>query len=143
MNETFRKFGWPATKIAELDHWGIMLRPEQPTLGSLVLACKQHVQAFSDVDAGGYAELKQAVDGIETMLKGVVAYQKINYLMLMMVDPDVHFHVVPRYDGSRTLGDLSITDVGWPGPPALGSATALSAAEIQLLVGLFSSRWQR
>ena len=31
------------------------------------------------------------------MLRGFVAYERINYLMLMMVDPDVHFHVIPRY----------------------------------------------
>ena len=27
VNATFEKFGWPVTKIAELDHWAVMLRP--------------------------------------------------------------------------------------------------------------------
>jgi len=40
---------------------------------------------------------------IESALGSFVQYQKLNYLMLMMVDPQVHFHVIPRYEGSRAL----------------------------------------
>lgn len=40
MNATIEKFGYPATLIAEFDHWLVLLRPAQPTLGSLVLAAK-------------------------------------------------------------------------------------------------------
>ena len=40
MNPTLRKFGYPATLLRELDHWVTLLRPEQVTLGSLVLAAK-------------------------------------------------------------------------------------------------------
>ena len=32
------------------------------------------------------------------------AYERINYLMLMMVDPHVHFHVIPRYSGEPRMG---------------------------------------
>jgi len=141
MNATFRKFGWPATRIADLEHWAVMLRPEQPTLGSVVLACKQPAQAFGDVDAAGYAELGAAVRATETMLRAVVDYRKINYLMLMMVDPDVHFHVLPRYEGLRTHAGIDVADAGWPGPPALGAARALSAAEIGELAGHLSRHW--
>jgi diadenosine tetraphosphate (Ap4A) HIT family hydrolase len=41
---------------------------------------------------------------------------KINYLMLMMVDPHVHFHVLPRYEGDRSHGGIEVVDAGWPGP---------------------------
>lgn len=143
MNQTIEKFGWPATKIRELDHWVVMLRPEQPTLGSLVLACKQPAKTFSEVDAAGYAELALATAGIEAMLKAAVDYEKINYLMLMMVDPDVHFHVLPRYEGTRTLADIEITDTAWPGPPALANAKALADAETARLAGLLSAHWPR
>ena len=37
--------------------------------------------------------------------------------MLMMVDPDVHFHVLPRYAQSRSFAGLEFRDHGWPGPP--------------------------
>ena len=38
MNVTMQKFGYPDTLIAEYDHWVVLLRPSQVTLGSLVLA---------------------------------------------------------------------------------------------------------
>jgi diadenosine tetraphosphate (Ap4A) HIT family hydrolase len=60
----------------------------------LVLVCKEAVQAFSDVSPAAFADLQVAVAGIERVLgKVAVDYEKINYLMLMMVDKDVHFHV--------------------------------------------------
>lgn len=60
------------------------------------------------------------------MLGKAADYDRINWLMLMMVDPQVHFHVLPRYDGARSHGDLTVGDAGWPGPPDLKSAVTLS-----------------
>src|SRR3546814_5473575 len=38
MNETIVKFGHHATLIAEYEHWVVMPRHAQPTLGTLILA---------------------------------------------------------------------------------------------------------
>jgi diadenosine tetraphosphate (Ap4A) HIT family hydrolase len=122
MNATIEKFGWPATLIAEFDHWLVLLRPAQPTLGSLVLAAKSDATAFGDLPGEAHAELKTVTAAIEAALAAAVDFRKINYLMLMMVDPHVHFHVIPRYDGSRSAVGLTITDAGWPGQPDLGAA---------------------
>ncbi len=103
-----------------------MVRPGQPVLGALVLACKQPVTAFSDIDQDGFRDLQKATKAIETMLKAAVDYEKINYLMLMMVDPHVHFHVLPRYSGTRTWQGIEINDDGWPGQPDLGKAVKLT-----------------
>ena len=102
MNETLRKFGWPATLVTEFEHWVVLARPAQPTLGSLVLAAKSEVTAFGDLPAAAHAELAKATAAIERALGKAVSYSKLNYLMRMMVDPHVHFHVIPRYDGART-----------------------------------------
>ena len=63
-------------------------------------------------------------------LAGFCDYERINYLMLMMVDPNVHFHVIPRYSGARVVRTAStFADAGWPGPPDLeigGSAARRS-----------------
>ncbi|MGB0505034.1 MAG: HIT family protein [Pikeienuella sp.] len=141
MTDKFSVFGWPATKVAELDHWCIMLRPAQPTLGSLVLACKEPVEAFGDVSPEGHAELGKAVKHIETMLSAAFNYDKINYLMLMMVDPFVHFHVIPRYEAPRSFEGLEIADAGWPGPPALGQAVSLSEDQVSKLAASLRTRW--
>ena len=36
------------------------------------------------------------------------------WILLMMVDKHVHFHVLPRYSEPKTLGDVEFTDPGWP-----------------------------
>jgi diadenosine tetraphosphate (Ap4A) HIT family hydrolase len=51
--------------------------------------------------------------------------------MLMMVDPNVHFHVIPRYSGTRRFDGIEFPDAGWPGPPQLGSAIALSPEHLR------------
>ncbi|HUD91567.1 HIT family protein [Sphingobium sp.] len=125
MNATIEKFGHPATLIAEFEHWVVLLRPAQPTLGSLVLAAKSDATAFGDLPAQAHAELKTVTATIETALAQAVNYSKINYLMLMMVDPHVHFHVLPRYEGERSAAGVTVADAGWPGQPDLGAAVKL------------------
>jgi diadenosine tetraphosphate (Ap4A) HIT family hydrolase len=141
MNDTFAKFGWPRTRIAETEHWAVLLRPEQPTLGALVLGCKLPVQAFGAVGADGMADLGRAVAGVEAMLAAAVGHEKINYLMLMMVDPDVHFHVLPRYAGAREAAGIALPDPGWPGPPQLAGGRRLTPDEIAALVPVLARHW--
>lgn len=133
MNATIEKFGYPETLIAEFDHWVVLLRPAQVTLGSLVLAARSDAMAFGDLEAPAHAELAVVTRAIESALSQAVGYQKINYLMLMMVDPHVHFHVLPRYEGSRDHAGILTTDAGWPGQPDLGSAVKLDAEQIATL----------
>lgn len=141
-NPTARKFGYPRNLVAETAHWLVLVRPQQPAFGSLVLVCKEAATAFSQLSADAFGDLKTAIDGIEALLKGEVRYDKINYLMLMMVDPDVHFHVVPRYDGERTHAGHTFKDAGWPGQPSLASNVALSEDEAAALAAEFATRWR-
>lgn len=134
MNETIVKFGWPDTLVREYAHWLILLRPAQPTLGSLVLAARSDATAFGDLPPEAHAELATVTKAIETALKEAVDYSRINYLMLMMVDPNVHFHVLPRYEGTRSVKGLKIPDAGWPGQPDLGNAVKLDAAQRDALL---------
>ncbi len=140
-NTTMQKFGWPGTRIAELEHWAVMLRPQQCTLGAVILACKQPVTAFGDVDVAGHAELGVAVKAVEAMLQAVIGYEKINYLMLMMVDADVHFHVLPRYDGERTYQGLTVKDAGWPGPPRLDAFVEPNPDAAAALILRLQAHW--
>ncbi len=140
MNATLEKFGWPATLVAEFKHWVVLARPAQPTLGSLVLGAKSQATAFGALDPAAHAELAPVTAAIEAALGAAVGYDKLNYLMLMMVDPHVHFHIVPRYEGAREWpkgepGAREFVDVGWPKVPDLGHAVALDGAELAALTG--------
>lgn len=141
INETMEKFGYPATLVQELDHWCILLRPAQATLGSLVLVCKGDAKAFSDISAGAFAELAAATKQIETALSAFRPYQKINYLMLMMVDPDVHFHVIPRYAETQEFEGIAFADPGWPAVPDLSSAVQTDADLQGKLIAALKAVW--
>jgi len=124
-NDTMRKFGFPETLVREYSHWVALVRPAQVTLGSLVLCAKSDVDSFGTLEPAAFAELAHIIPTIEQALKAFCDYDRINYLMLMMVDRQVHFHVLPRYDGLRSFDGAPFTDRGWPGPPDLKSAVAL------------------
>ena len=133
MNPTIEKFGYPATLVREFAHWLVLVRPAQVTLGSLVLAAKCDATAYGELPREAFAGQAEAVAAVEQGLAAFYRFERINYLMLMMVDPHVHFHVIPRYSGSRQWNGFDIDDQGWPGPPDLKSATLLSPQDISAL----------
>ena len=125
-NDTMRKFGFPDTLVRDFEYWVVLLRPAQVTLGSLILAAKSDATAFGALPPGAHAELATITADIESMLQSTIGYERINYLMLMMVDPHVHFHVFPRYEGIRSFESITIEDSGWPGPPDLKSGQEIA-----------------
>ena len=143
MNETIEKFGHPATLLADYHYWVVLLRPAQPTLGSLVLAAKSDATAFAALPPPAFVELARVVSDVESALRDAVAFARINYLMLMMVDPNVHFHVSPRYEGERSAAGLTITDTGWPKMPVLGDAVELDAGQIEGGVEWLKGFWPK
>ncbi len=122
LSATMRKFGAPGSIVRDYASWSVLLRPKQVTLGSLVLIAKEPVTALPMLSAAAFDELKAITTDVERVLKQVFDHDKINYLMLMMVDPDVHFHVIPRYGSARTFAGREFADPGWPGPPCLDQA---------------------
>ena len=120
---TLKKFGYPASLIKDYDHWAVVLRPRQITLGSLVMISKSSETDFSALPSSAFTEMAQVIKDIENALKSFIRYDKINYLTLMMVDPQVHSHVIPRYEGERTFEETRFKDTSWPGPPDLGAVT--------------------
>jgi diadenosine tetraphosphate (Ap4A) HIT family hydrolase len=134
MNATIEKFGYPATLLREYEHWVLLVRPAQVTAGSLILAAKSEATAYGALPPASFVEQGQIVAELEQLLRRSVKMDKINYLMLMMVDPHVHFHVVPRYQGTRSFAGLTLTDHGWPGPPDLKSAIELDSTALGLAI---------
>jgi len=142
MNPTIEKFGYPSTLIKEFDHWVVLLRPAQVTLGSLVLAAKSDATAFADLPRDAFAEQADAIAAIERALSAFTAYERINYLMLMMVDPNVHFHVIPRYSAPRHWRTIEFEDAGWPGPTRLDAAVKLDGNQISTLVAELAAHFR-
>lgn len=119
MHATLEKFGYPRHLIFELPHWALVLRPTQITLGSLVLINTSDAQAFSALSGEAFENLGTACKSLEEALGSAFGYDKINYLALMMVDPQVHFHILPRYSRKIRFAGVDFEDAAWPGPPDL------------------------
>ena len=49
-----------------------------------------------------------------------------NYLTLMMIDPHVHTHVIPRYSSLLKFNSKDYVDANWPGPPIINEYISLS-----------------
>jgi len=141
MNDTLIKFGFPDSVIKSYQHWSVLLRPDQVTLGSLILASHSQAHAFGHLSDLETKELSIITKDIEASLIDCFSYDKINYLMLMMVDPHVHFHVIPRYSTPRKYQTLTIKDEHWPGPPDLSHKISINTAQKRTLLEQLKAQW--
>jgi diadenosine tetraphosphate (Ap4A) HIT family hydrolase len=125
-------FAADSLTVFKTEHWSVLVRKGQVTLGTLVLAANRNFISASELTAEELAELPVVVGRLEGALQQAFAYDKINYLCLMMVDRHYHFHVIPRYETPREFDGVEYVDEGWPRPPVI----AVPAAEEALLVRL-------
>jgi diadenosine tetraphosphate (Ap4A) HIT family hydrolase len=136
MHATLVRFGYPGTVLLETAHWCVLMRPQQVTLGALVLCAKSEATALPGLPAEAFSELAAVSRHLEAALRLFRPFGKINYLALMMVDPQVHFHVLPRYAATQDYDGTAFPDPGWPGVPDLKQAPALTE---NVRTGLFAS----
>ncbi|MGI6382032.1 MAG: HIT family protein [Tissierellaceae bacterium] len=113
------KFKIKELKIYETDYWIWSLRPHQTTLGAGILSLKRECSNFSELNQEEYSDLNNIIKVIEKTLKKTFNYDIMNYLMLMMVDKQVHYHVIPRYEKEFEIFGRVWKDRSWPGIPKL------------------------
>lgn len=138
-NQTLGTFLTPVSFLFATDHWVVVLRPQQATLGATILIAKHDVTSMADLPADAVADLHNAWQKIATMYDATLQPEKINYLALMMVDPNPHFHVLPRYAAPRAFDGAFYDDPVWPKPPSLGHAIDLTDTQRETLAGLLRS----
>jgi diadenosine tetraphosphate (Ap4A) HIT family hydrolase len=114
------KFRVPELEVVSSAHWTWSVRPVQTTLGAGILSLKRFATSFGDLSVQEAGDLAGIVSAIEGTLGSFSAPGRMNYLMLMMVDAHVHFHVLPRYGEVRVKAGQEWTDRAWPGPPGMG-----------------------
>jgi len=117
--EFFKKFRIEELEILNFNYWILSLRPEQSTLGSLIISLKRDCTCVSELTKEESSELQFVFKKTELILRKSFNCDKINYLCLMMVDNQVHFHVIPRYENEQRFNDVIFKDLGWPKIPVL------------------------
>ena len=118
------KFNLRDLTVRRYAFWTWSIRPIQSTLGAGVLSLTRPCATWGKSHGEENAELAEVIADVESRLKKCFACDKFNYLMLMMVDPHVHFHVIPRYAEPRQRYELEWSDTTWPKLPDFYSGIA-------------------
>lgn len=114
-NKFKEKFKIDTLELLDFKYWVVSVRPKQITVGSLILSLKRDCHNVGDLYKKETEELAIVFSEIENLLGIAFSFDKINYLALMMIDEQVHFHIVPRYEKRVKLFDKSYQDKSWPG----------------------------
>jgi diadenosine tetraphosphate (Ap4A) HIT family hydrolase len=109
--------------VTERGGWILSVRPAQLKLGAMVISAAGGQQRFQDLTAGDGAGYISIVAAAERLAQEVYGAVRINVVALMMKDPVVHYHVLPRYDAAVDRHGITWTDDDWPGPPTFGPAS--------------------
>ena len=117
LSEFQEKFRLDELTVCERGQWVVSVRPEQITLGSMVISSTAGVLAFESLDREAQADLGEAFGMVEHLAKSCFGAVRVNFVCLMMKDPVVHFHVLPRFDRVVEYLGRSWEDLDWPGPP--------------------------
>jgi diadenosine tetraphosphate (Ap4A) HIT family hydrolase len=141
MNATLQKFGYPDSIIHEYGHWVVMIRPKQITFGCVVIAATSHCTSLGDLMPEEAAQFPNVVHDYETTIKKLANADKFNYLCLMMVDPNPHFHGIPRYARELNLDGLTYRDRSFPKPPDLSAAHELDSAQLGMIKQRLIENW--
>lgn len=140
-NPTMKKFGYPDTLVHDYVDWVVLLRNDQVTLGSLVVAETSDATSLSAVAPHALAQLASIAGDVESAFARTFRPDRFNYLMLMMVDPNVHFHVLPRYSGARECAGVTFEDPAWPKAPKIGDVIPTTPAQRSAILGLLRDAW--
>lgn len=134
--------------IAFTHHWKIVYVPNQAYLGRIVMISQRHFGTYeemTDEEAAEYREIfKTLLPALQKTFK--VTHFNVAYLMNMAYnaskpepafkdgqpDPHFHWHVIPRYDGTRQFGEEVFED------PDFGNSFNFQRKKV--LVGDFRKR---
>lgn len=133
LNEFKEKFKVNEYKIYESEHWIWSLRPHQATLGAGILSLKRECPTFSELKPEEYADLNNIIKVIEPTLTKAFSYDVINYLMLMMFDKHVHYHIFPRFKAPIEILDKTWKDENWPATPSLTGEALLDDEMVNIM----------
>ena len=101
--------------IKEYQNWVVLFREKQVTIGSVIIMSKQlEADSLGEVSAEAWAEFALVCKETEALITGLFGAEKFNYLALMMIDPEVHFHVIPRYSKTVLFEGDEYIDPDWP-----------------------------
>tara|TARA_B110000503_G_scaffold134253_1_gene212950 strand:+ start:457 stop:873 length:417 start_codon:yes stop_codon:yes gene_type:complete len=96
-NITIERYVTEKNLIKKYDSWVLALRPNQITCYSMMLFADSNVEKISDLDSNTLKDLGVIFADVERRVRLISTPLKFNYYSLMLADPNVHFHIFPRF----------------------------------------------
>lgn len=116
MNPTLERFDFPRSAVRAFDHWVVLIRPIQSTPLSCIIAARSDVVSLGALSSAAFAELPRVIAQYEATVRSLTHAAKFNYMALMMVDPNPHFHAIPRYPAPVPIEGTDYPDLFYPRP---------------------------
>lgn len=114
----------PRFLIAQAPSWAICLNRSQDLLGRCYLLLKRPETDATRLTDAELVELWAVVRKVRSVLDTLWYPDHFNYAFLMNVDPQVHFHVLPRYKDLREYSGGTFVD------PTFGAHYNVSADKV-------------
>jgi diadenosine tetraphosphate (Ap4A) HIT family hydrolase len=96
-NITIGRYVTEKNLIKKYDNWVLALRPNQITCYSMMLFADSDSEKISDLNSNTLKDLGVIFADVERCIRLISAPLKFNYYSLMLTDPNVHFHIFPRF----------------------------------------------
>lgn len=138
MEDFIKKFQIEDLMIGQVGSWVISIRPKQINVGSLVISLSRDCPHLGEMTTEEGKDLALTFEKVENLLNESFNPDQINYLALMMVDNQVHFHVIPRYQRPVSFANNSYNDNNWPKPPVLSETIDV---DLEKLKTFFQSKF--
>ena len=132
--KTLEKFGFPNSLVRTYKYWYVLLSPDQSILGSLIMLCREPATSFADLSEAAILEYGMVLKHITQVLCRKFDNDKSKYLMLMISDPAVHFHIIPKHENLVKCTGEIFTDLLYLQPVKMGESIKLGANQRQALL---------
>ena len=108
------KFAPGESVVKRLEHWHVVVRGKQATLGDVTFVLRRTVSSLGEVTRDEMGELPEAIRWFEGAVDALFAPDRIDYSVMLTHDPHVHLDAFPRYSRAVERYDRTWTDAQWP-----------------------------
>ena len=140
MSQTSAKFAPGESIVKKYEHWHVVVRGRQATLGDVTFVLTRSVDSLGQVTGEEMSELPQAVAWFEGAVRDLFAPDRIDYSVTLVNDPHVHLDGFPRYSRQVERYGKQGHDADWPGAVAGQDVETLTREQHHQLIADFASR---
>ncbi len=123
----------PEVLVQDFGTWALCLNRNQDLLGRSYLLLRRPCTDPMALSPTELQALWQDAGKAKAALTRLLHPDHWNFAFLMNVDPQVHFHVIPRYRGPRSFQGVEFTDPRFGGHYPLGPDRILDPSALAAL----------